>query len=133
MFGDLEVGGPRPRRRWRAEGHRLEVTVSMVGPPCFQQGGCVLGFHMGLRKRGSGTQHLRLPHSSFTHQLWHGQSVPTVRNSFWPTPPFNSSHCTHSSMDTVHLYNLQTNRQTNRLKSLSLVTYGDSGTQRFPH
>jgi hypothetical protein len=49
MAGDLEVGGPRPRRRWRAERHRcFEVTVSKGGPPCSQQGGCVLGFHMGL-------------------------------------------------------------------------------------
>lgn len=42
------MGAPRPSRRWRAEGHRREVTVSKGGPPCSQQGGCVLGFHMGL-------------------------------------------------------------------------------------
>ena len=49
-------GRPRPSQRWRAKGHCREVTVSKGAPLCSQQGSCVLGFHMGLRKRGSGAQ-----------------------------------------------------------------------------
>lgn len=49
MAEDLEMGGPRPSRRWRAEGHCREVTVSKGVPLCSQQGSCVLGFHMGLQ------------------------------------------------------------------------------------
>ena len=56
MAEGLEMGGPRPSQRWRAKGHCRAVTVSKGAPLCSQQGSCVLGFHMCLRKRGSGAQ-----------------------------------------------------------------------------
>lgn len=56
MVEDLEMGGSRPSRRWRAKGHCREVTISKGVALCSQQGSCVLGFHMGLGKRGSGAQ-----------------------------------------------------------------------------
>lgn len=84
MAGDLEMGAPRPSRTWRAEGHRRrrEVTVSKEGPPCSQQGGCVLGFHMGLRKRGGLQTRGQWPTPLATQSPPEGLcSVPAARNS----------------------------------------------------
>lgn len=77
------MGGPRPSWRWRAEGHRLEVTVSRDGPPCSQQGGCVLGFHMSLRKRGTELRGGGPPRRSRSHGLKAWPGVPAARSSLW--------------------------------------------------
>lgn len=70
------MGGSRPSRRWRAKGHCREVTVSKGAALCSQQGSCVLAFHMGLGKRGSGAQAGIMAHLS-------GPTQPATKGLAW--------------------------------------------------